>query len=178
MSIYEHQFGFEFQNQKVERHWKTEYQDADRPPMDRGPSAASGTGQSDQQCRLSELIRPRTVRRPCADRPRQAVKSGRGHRLVICVLCHFSLALHSPNSLLCRLCADGEVMLRSDSPIACEKLNQHVVLTVSHNLMDFVKSLYFWDSSDFLFDLELSHSFTNLIGGIVNTTLSECCAKF
>jgi hypothetical protein len=92
---------------------------ADRPPMDRGPSAASGTGQSDQQCRPSELIRPRTVRRPCADRPRQAVKSGRGRRLVICVLCPFSLTLHSPNSLLCRLCADGEVTLRTDSPTAC-----------------------------------------------------------
>jgi hypothetical protein len=31
MSIYEHQFGFEIQNQKVDRHWKTEYQAADRP---------------------------------------------------------------------------------------------------------------------------------------------------
>jgi hypothetical protein len=119
MSIYEHQFGFEIQNQQVDRHWKTEYQAADRPPMDRGPSAASGTGQSDQQCRLSDLIRARTVRRPCADRPRQAVKSGRGRRLVICVPWPFSLAIHSPNSLLCRLCTDGEVTLRTDSPTAC-----------------------------------------------------------
>ena len=119
MSIYEHQFGFEIQNQKMYRHWKTEYQAADRPPMDRGPSAASGTGQSDQQCRPSELIRARTVRRPCADRPRQAVKAGRDRRLVICVTCSFSLALHSPNTLLCRVCADGEVKLRADSPIAC-----------------------------------------------------------
>jgi hypothetical protein len=44
--IYEHQFGFEIQNQKMDRHWKTEYQAADSPPMDRGPSAISGTGQS------------------------------------------------------------------------------------------------------------------------------------
>jgi hypothetical protein len=119
MSIYEQQLGFEIQNQKVDRHWKTEYQATDRPPMNRRPSAASGTGQSDQQSRQSELIRSWTVRRPCADRPRQAVKSGRGRRPVICVLCPFSLALHSPTSLLCRLCADGEVMLRTDSPIAC-----------------------------------------------------------
>jgi hypothetical protein len=119
MSIYEHQFGFEIQNQKVDRHWKTEYQAADRPPMDRGPSAASGTGQSDQQCRPSALFRARTVRRPCADRPRQAVKTDRDRRLVIYVTCFFSLALHSPNSLLCRLCADGEVTLRTDSPTAC-----------------------------------------------------------
>jgi hypothetical protein len=119
MSIYEHQFRFEIQNQKVDRHWKTEYQAADRPPMDHGPSAASRTIQSDQQCRPSELIRPRTVHRPCADRPRHAVKSGRGCRLVICVLCPFSLALHSPNSLLCRLCADGEVTLHTDNPTAC-----------------------------------------------------------
>jgi hypothetical protein len=119
MSIYEHQFGFEIQNQKVDRHWKTEYQAADRPPMDRGLSAESGTGQSDQQCRPSELIRARTVCRPYADRPRQAVKAGRDRRLVICVTCSFSPALLSPNKLLCRLCADGEVTLRTDSPTAC-----------------------------------------------------------
>jgi hypothetical protein len=119
MSIYEHQFRFEIQNQKVDRHWRTEYQVADRPPMDRGPSAASGTGQSDQQCRPSDIIRARTVRRPCANRPRQAVKLGRDRRLVICVPWPFSLAIHSPNSLLCRLCADGEVTLRTDSPTAC-----------------------------------------------------------
>jgi hypothetical protein len=46
MSIYEHQFDFEIQNQKMDKHWKTEYQVADRLPMDRGPSAVSGTGQS------------------------------------------------------------------------------------------------------------------------------------
>jgi hypothetical protein len=177
MSICEHQFGFEIQNQKVDRHWKTEYQAADRSPMDRGPSAVSGTGQSGQQCRQSEFIRPRTVRRPCADRPRQAVKSGRGSRLVICALCNSSLALHSPKSPLCRLCADGEEKLRTDSPTACEKSNQHVVITVFHNLMDFNKFLLFWDYSDFLSDLELSNSFTNLIGGIVSATHYECCAK-
>jgi hypothetical protein len=119
MSIYEHQFGFEIQNQKVDRHWKTEYQAADRPPMDRRPSAESGTGQSDQLCRQSELFRARTVRRPCVDRPRQAVKADRARRRVIFVTCSFSLALLSPNNLLCRLCADGEVTLRPDSPTAC-----------------------------------------------------------
>jgi hypothetical protein len=95
MSIYEHQFRFEIQNQKVDRIWKTEYQAADRPPVDRGPSAVSGTGQSGQQCRKSECIRTWTVRRPCADRPRQAVKPGRGSRLVISAHCISSLALHS-----------------------------------------------------------------------------------
>jgi hypothetical protein len=95
MSIYKHQFGFEIQNQKVDSNWKNEYQAADRPPMDRGPSAASGTGQSDQPRRPSELIRARTVR----DR---AVKSGRGRRLVICALSPFlscsPLAKYSPVS--------------------------------------------------------------------------------
>jgi hypothetical protein len=43
--------------------------------------------------------------------------------------------------------------------------------------MDFIKSLQFWDYSNFLSDLELSNSFTNLIGGIVSDTLHECCAK-
>jgi hypothetical protein len=79
--------------------------------------------------------------------------------------------------LLCRLCADGEGKLRTDSPTACEKFNRHVVITVFHNLMDFIKSIQFWDYSDFLSDLELSNSFTNLIGGIVSATLHECCAK-
>jgi hypothetical protein len=31
----------------------------------------------------------------------------------------FSLALYSPNTLLCRVCADGEVKLCADSPTAC-----------------------------------------------------------
>jgi hypothetical protein len=31
----------------------------------------------------------------------------------------FSLALFSPNTLLCRVCADGEVKLCADSPTAC-----------------------------------------------------------
>jgi len=44
--------------------------------------------------------------------------------------------------------------------------------------MDFIKSLQFWDYSDFLSDLELSNSFTNLIGGIVSATHYECRAKF
>jgi hypothetical protein len=34
-----------------------------------------------------------------------------------------------------------------------------------------------WDYSDFLSGLELSTSFTNLIGGIVSAPLHECCAK-
>jgi hypothetical protein len=81
MSIYEHQFGFGIQNQKVDSNWKNEYQAADRPPMDRGPSTASGNGQSDQPRRPSEIIRARTVRRPSADRPRQDRKRGSGRRL-------------------------------------------------------------------------------------------------
>jgi hypothetical protein len=94
---------------------------------------------------------------------------------------HISLSLSlstRKRGLLCRLRVDGEGKLRTDSPTACERFNQHVVLTVFHNLMDFIKSLHFWDYSDFLSDLELSHSFTNLIGGIVSTTHYECCAKF
>jgi hypothetical protein len=45
--------------------------------------------------------------------------------------------------LLYRLCADGEGKLRTDSPTACEKFNRHVVITVFHNLMDFIKSIQF-----------------------------------
>jgi hypothetical protein len=95
MSIYEHQFRFEIQNQKVDRIWKTEYQAANRPPMDRGPSAVSGTGQSGQKRRPSEVIRARTVRRPYADRPRQTDMTGRGSQLVI----FYSLPLLSRSPL-------------------------------------------------------------------------------
>jgi hypothetical protein len=58
-----------------------------------------------------------------------------------------------------------------------EKFNQHVVILVFHNLMDFIKSLQLWDYSDFLSDLELNNSFTNLIGGIISATHYERCAK-
>jgi hypothetical protein len=47
MSIYERQIRFEIQNQKVEKVWRFEYQAADRPGKDRGPSAVSGPGQSE-----------------------------------------------------------------------------------------------------------------------------------
>jgi hypothetical protein len=119
ISIYEPQFGFEFQNQQVDRNWKNEYQAADRPPMDRGPSAASGNGQSDLPRRLSAIIRKRTVRRPSADRPRRAEKGAVAADLPVVLIHLFSLALFSPNTLLCRVCADGEVKLCADSPTAC-----------------------------------------------------------
>jgi hypothetical protein len=43
--------------------------------------------------------------------------------------------------------------------------------------MDFNKFLKFWNSLDFLSDIELSNGFTNLIGGIASATHCECCAK-
>jgi hypothetical protein len=65
MSIYEHQFGFEIQRQQMDRHWKIEYQAADRPPYQeldspvgnadclnssgRGPSAAPARTVRDRQ---------------------------------------------------------------------------------------------------------------------------------
>jgi hypothetical protein len=115
MSIYKHQVGFEIQNQQVDSNWKNEYQATDRPPMDHGPSAASGPGQSGQPRRPSEIIRARTVRHPSADRPPpqrgpsatpartvrdRAVKSSSGHSLVICAHSLFlscsPLAQYSP----------------------------------------------------------------------------------
>jgi hypothetical protein len=47
MSIYEQQIKFEIQNQKVDKVLRFEYQAADRPGKDRGPSAVSGSGQSE-----------------------------------------------------------------------------------------------------------------------------------
>jgi hypothetical protein len=90
---------------------RLQHQELDSPISNADRLNSSGRGPS--------AAPARTVRRPCADRPRQAVKLGRGRRLVICVLCPFSLALHSPNSLLYRLCADEEVTLRTDNPTAC-----------------------------------------------------------
>jgi hypothetical protein len=145
--------------------------------MDHGPSAVSGSGQSGQKRRQSEVIRARTVRRPCADSPRQAVKTGRGSQLVISTHCLSSHALHSPKGHFRRLCADGEEKLRTDSPKACGKFNKHVFIPVFHNLMDFIKFLQIWDYLDFLYDLELSNRFTNLICGITSATHCECCAK-
>ena len=111
MSIYEHQFGFGIQNQKVDSNWKNEYQAADRPPMDRGPSAASGNGQSDQPRRPS-AVPARTVR----DRTEKGAVAA---DLPVVLIRLFSLALFSPNTLLCRVCADGEVKLCADSPTTC-----------------------------------------------------------
>ena len=140
MSIYEHQFGFEIQNQKVDRHWKTEYQAADRPPMDRGPSAASGTGQSDQPRRQSEIIRARTVRRPSADRPRQGSKVDQ--RPQTCHLCSLalSLLLSTRHILSCVECARTVKCscVRTVRQLAAT-FPQHVFITVSSNLVDLIK---------------------------------------
>ena len=122
MSIYEHQFGFGIQNQKVGRDWQNEYQAADRPPMDRGPSAASGNGQSEQPRRLSEVIRARTVRRPARTVRDRAEKGTEPADLPVVPIRLFSLALHSLYPLLCRVCADREVKLRADSPTACSNI--------------------------------------------------------
>jgi hypothetical protein len=146
--------------------------------VDHGPSAVTGTGQSGQKLRLSEVIRARTVRLPCVNRPRQADMTGRGSQLVI----FYSLPLLSHSPLAKRVlfvdCARTEK--RSCAWTVrklVEKFNKHVVIPVFHNLMDFIKSLQIWDYSDFLSNLELSNSFINLIGGIISATHYECCAK-
>jgi hypothetical protein len=47
MSIFERQTQFEIQNQKVDKLWIFEYQAADCPGNDCGPSDVSGSGQSE-----------------------------------------------------------------------------------------------------------------------------------
>jgi hypothetical protein len=157
---------------------KTEYQAADRPAMDRGPSVISGTRQSGWECRQSEFIRPRTVCRPCADRPRQAVKVGQRQQT-----CYFhSLQLLSRSPLAKKVsfgdCARTEKgsyartvrqLVKSSTDMSSSRY--FIISWISSTLLNF------WDYSDFLSDLELSNSFTNLIGGIVSATLHECCAK-
>jgi hypothetical protein len=147
MSIYEQQFRFEIQNQKVDRIWKTEYQAADRPPPLRGPSATD---------------------------------SKAGQRQQTCYFCSLQLLSRSPLAKRVSFVNCARTEKRSYARTVrklVEKFNQHVVITVFHNLIDFIKSLQFWDYLDFLSDLELSNSFTNMIGGIVSATHYECCAK-
>jgi hypothetical protein len=43
--------------------------------------------------------------------------------LPVVPICLFSLALFSPNTLLCRVCADGEVKLCAASPTACGNIS-------------------------------------------------------
>jgi hypothetical protein len=82
MSIYERQTKFEIQNQKVDKVGIFEYQATNRLGKDRGPSAASGSGQSELAEQTVRIDRARTVRRPLVDRPRQDDKSSRGSQSV------------------------------------------------------------------------------------------------
>jgi hypothetical protein len=77
MSIYEHQFGFEIQNQQVDSNWKNEYQAADRPQHQELDSPISLADSLKSSGRGPSAAPARTVR----DR---AVKTGSGSRLVSC----------------------------------------------------------------------------------------------
>jgi hypothetical protein len=178
MSIYEHQFSFEIQKsesgQKLEnwvsgrgpsahgqrnirsiRNWTVRsavqtvwiHQDADRPPPLRGPSATGSKAGQRHQTSYFRSLQLLT-RSPFAKKV----------SFVDCARTEKRSYVRTVRQLV-------------------EKFNQHVVITVFHNLMDFIKSLQFWDYLDFLSDLELSNSFTHLIGGIVSATHYECCAK-
>jgi hypothetical protein len=140
MSIYEHQFGFEIQNQQVDNNWQNEYQAADRPPMVRGPSATSGNEQSVQLRRPSGYIRARTVRRPSADSPRQGSKIAQWPET--CHLCSLalSLLLSTRHILSCVECARTVKCscVRTVRQLAAT-FPQHVFITVSSNLVDLIK---------------------------------------
>jgi hypothetical protein len=109
-----------------------------------------------------------------------ATGSKAGQRQQTCYFCSLQLLTRSPLAKRVSFVDFAWTEKRSYARTVrqlVEKFNQHVVITVFCNLMDFIKSLQFWDYSDFLSDLELSNSFTNLIGGIVSATHYECCAK-
>ena len=112
MSIYEHQFGFGIQNQKVGRDWQNEYQAADRPQHQAMDSPSSLADCLRSSGRGPSAAPARTVR----DR---AEKGTEPADLPVVPICLFSLALFSPNTPLCRVCADGEVKICADSPTAC-----------------------------------------------------------
>jgi hypothetical protein len=177
MSIYEQQIGFEIQNQKMDKVWRFEYQAADRPPMDHGPSAVSGSGQSESSVQTVWVTRVRTVRRPCADRPWHVVKSSWASQLVTFIIA-------SPLTLSPRLkvtFVDCVRMVKWSCARTIQKLvgSSTNMSSSRYFIISWISSNFFkfGDSSDFLSDLELSNRFTNLIGGIVSATHGECCAK-
>jgi hypothetical protein len=137
--------------------------------MDRRPSVVSGTGQSGQKRRPSAAP-ARTVR------DRQIRRAETVNLSFLLIVSPLTLSTRQKGHFR-RLCADGEEKLCTDSPKACGKFNKHVFIPVFHNLKEFIKFLQIWDYSDFLSDLELSNSFTNLIGGIISATHYKCCAK-
>jgi hypothetical protein len=177
MSIYEHQIRFEIQNQKVDRVWKIEYQAADRPPMERGPSAVSGSRQSGLAVQTVWITRARTVHRPCADRPRHAVKFGQRQST-----CHFHpLPSLTISTRLKETLVAYERTVKGTCARTVRKLagRSTIMSSSQYFIISWISTNFFkfGDSSDFLSDLELSNGFTNLIGGIASATHCECCAK-
>jgi hypothetical protein len=85
---------------------------ADRPQHQEMDSLISLADRLRSSGRGPSAAPARTVR----DR---AVKRAVAADLPVVLIRLFTLALHSPNILLCRVCADGEVKLRADSPAAC-----------------------------------------------------------
>jgi hypothetical protein len=146
----------------------------------------SGRGPSAHGPRTIRRIRNWTVQlgmqtvwtHQAADRPRQAVKVRQRQQT-----CYFhSLQLLSRSPLAKKVsfvdCARTEKesyartvrqLVKSSTDMSSSRY--FIILWISSTLLNF------WDYSDFLSDLELSNSFTNLISGIVSATLHECCAK-
>jgi hypothetical protein len=163
MSIYELQFGFEIQNQKMDKHWKTEYQAADRPPYQ----------ELDSPVRNADCLNS-SGRGPFA--------TGSKSRAEAADLLFPLLQLLSRSPLAKKVsfvdCASTEKgsyartvrqLVKSSTDMSSSRY--FIISWISSTLLNF------WDYLDFLSDLELSNSFTNLIGGIVSATLHECCAK-
>jgi hypothetical protein len=109
-----------------------------------------------------------------------ATGSKAGQRQQTCHFCSLHLLYRSPLAKKVTFVDCARTEKRSCARTVqklVEKFNQHVVIPVFHNLMDLIKSLQLWDYLGFLSDLELSNSFTNLIGGISSATYYEYCAN-
>jgi hypothetical protein len=121
----------------------------------RGPSAA-----------LARTVRDR------------ALKSGSGRRFDTCAHTLFHLLSTRPifSCVECARTVKWSCVRTVRQLVAT--FHQHVFITVSSNLVDFIKSLLFWDYLVFLSDLKLSSSLQNLIGWIVSSPQCECYAKF
>jgi hypothetical protein len=167
-------------NSKSESRQNLENWVSGRGPSARGPRTVRSIRNWTVRSAVQKVWMHQDVDRPPPLRGPSATGSKAGQRQQTCHFCSLHLLSRSPLAKTVTFVDCARTEKRSYARTVrqlVEKFNQHVVITVFRNLMDFIKSLQFWDYSGFLFHLELSNSFTNLIGGIVSATHYECCAK-
>jgi hypothetical protein len=145
--------------------------------MDRGPSAISGSGQSGQKRRQSEVIRGGPSAAPAWTVHDSQLRQVEAVNLSFLFIVS-PLTLSTRQKVTFVDCA--RTVKRSCARTVRKLVESSTNMSSSRYLIiSWISSNFFkfGDYSDFLSDLELSNRFTNLIGGIVSATHCECCAK-